>query len=675
MRLVSVRLTQPRRRVAQLAVVVGHFALVPGVLFALESGRPRFVGLLAYVIVSVAVFDVALIVSRTGRVQRTTPTLTVASSSLTDWRLLTALLFIGVAVLALVGKGLPYYLVITILFTAIILGILTEEVAGATVYKYIVLVAVSSALLLLSEGAAVAYYASTNDTIKHTVYAMRIAQAGTIDAIAATRYANLTIMHTLSAIGIQLTDLRPRVLIYLLTALVFQAALLASFLFLRTMSESAKLSLLGVTLMGFNIAFMRYGTAAHAQSLSFVFFTFVLFVLSSRLRANWKAALALPIMVAWIGTHHLSLAMGVGLLLLPVGFYILISRSSLRTNRHPISPRLYFLLLVLMVAYWGVLTSLFNVPLTWIFIHSPSAEGISTTKVILQLYDSPAELLQAAIPFAIDNIHYAFMLGFTGLGVRHLFLSEAIRDVRWQAVIIGFGAAAVFYFPNPAWIPLRGLGTLLRWGIMTLPLLVLPAAVGLREAARRSRRSPLQNVVVISLVAALVFTTIATGMSSPSIADLAGYDKEARSYISEEDLEAITFVQRYSRNEQPIYSTARMAAYIGRHRENIRERTPRNDRSKAIEQIVASGSTDRIVPQSGLTVFPVRAFREERVRTNVTDPNSEFYDSQTLNEVSITVPISAETYRWERQRDSVVYANGATVVQYVPTVENSTEEV
>jgi len=200
---------------------------------------------------------------------------------------------------------------------------------------------------------------------------------------------------------------------------------------------------------------------------------------------------------------------------------------------------------------------------------------------------------------------------------------------------------------------------------------VLPAAVGLREAARRSRRGPLQDVVVISLVAALVFTTIATGMSSPSIADLAGYDKEARNYISGEDLEALVFVQHYSRNEQPIYSTSRMAAYIMRQRKNTRERTPQNDRSEVIEWVVASGSTGRIVPQSGLTVFPVRAFREERVRTNITNPNSEFYDSQTLNEVSISAPVSAETYRWERQRDSVVYANGATVVQYVPAVKTT----
>ena len=675
MSLVSTRVAQPRRRVAQLVVVLGHAALIPGILFAFESGRSRFVGLLAYVVVAVAVFDVALLVSRSGRAQRTLPSFPALPAVLRDWRLLSAVLLVAIALVAFLGKGLLYYLVMTALFTAILLGILSGETGGVATYKYVLLITASSATLLLSEVLTVAYYASTNDTIKHTIYAMRIAQAGTIEAIAATRYANLTIMHTLSAIGIQLTDLRPRVLIYLLTALLFQAALLASFLFLRNMSESVTLSLLGITLIAFNIAFISYGTAAHAQSLSFVFFTFVLFVLSSRLRANWKAALALPIMVAWIGTHHLSLAMGVGLLFLPVGFYVLISGSSLRSNRHPISPRLYSLLLVLVIAYWGILTTVFSTPITWIFIHSPSAKGVSTTTVVLNLYDSPAELLQAAIPFAIDNIHYAFLLGFTGLGVRHLFLSEAIRDARWQAVIIGFGAAAVFYFPNPAWIPLRGLGTLLRWGIMTLPLLVLPAAIGLREAARRSRCGLLQDIVVVALVAALVFTTIATGLSNPSIADLAGYDKEARNYISGEDLEALEFVQHYSRAEQPIHSTVRMTAYVDLQWKNMRERTPRRDRTDSVRRIAADKSTNRIVSQSGLTIFPAEAFRESLVKVAILNPMSEFYDSRTLNKVSITAPVSTETYRWERGRDSVVYVNGATVVQYVPTVENSTEEL
>jgi putative effector of murein hydrolase LrgA (UPF0299 family) len=320
-----------------------------------------------------------------------------------------------------------------------------------------------------------------------------------------------------------------------------------------------------------------------------------------------------------------------------------------------------------------VLTTLLAVPFRWLLVFSPGAEGISTSKVVIQLYDSPLELLGAAVPFAIDNIHYAFALGFAGLGVRYLFLSEAIRDPRWQTILVGFGAAAVFYFPNPAWIPLRGFGTLLRWGVMTLPLLVLPVAVGLREAARRSRRGLLQDAVVVSLVVALVFTTIATGLSNPSIADLAGYDKEARNYISGEDLEALEFVQHYSRAEQPIYSTVRMTAYVDLQRKNMRERTPRRDQTDSARRIAADGSTNRIISQSGLTVFPAEAFRESLVKIAILDPTSEFYDSRTVDDLAITAPASASTYRWERQRDSVVYANGATVVQYVSTVENGSE--
>lgn len=298
----------------------------------------------------------------------------------------------------------------------------------------------------------------------------------------------------------------------------------------------------------------------------------------------------------------------------------------------------------------------------WLTTFSPKAsEGVDTTASLIVFYDDPGTLFVNAVPSLISELHYGFWLGFATVGIWTLFKSERIPISRLPLVLISVLAAAVFYFPNPAWIPLRGIAFLPRWGIMTLPFVTVIVTLTLNELGQSvsERGATILPLVMIFL---LLTVSVSSGFTDPSITDLSGYEKGERKYLSEEDMSAYSYTVTYSTPEQELSSGGILNNYM-----ILQEWTRQPDSTRRAGPWVdwyerTSVVDGQVVINDGLTVFQKAAFEEKGIRMALVNPEGRAY--RNVGDITILSAVSNEDATWTEANKSVVYSNRETVVAY-----------
>ena len=654
---VSVPASNQRRvRLLYVSLAALNLAALLGVAVGLYLGRMRYFGMALVALLAVALLDAIVFAageSRTPVRFRTGPHadhVTVAR----DPRIATAALFASVFAFAVFGRGAVYFAAVAAFFSAVLVRVAYTDYDEQSVTFDLGLVVLGGVLVLASKSLGVAYYASTFDTIYHTTHARRIAAFETLAVMEPTRYDVLPLFHTVASVGLRATGLPPRTFVGVFFAVLYPLAAVTVFAVIRNVTDSPQLGLLSAAILSVNPAFLTWGAHSHAQSLSFVFLVTFLAVLSKTTLDRRHTAIAALVSVAWVMTHHLSFAMGVFLISVPVAavsVWTLLSTIDIRILR-PMIQR-YVILVLVGVVYWTA-TGLLQHPVRWILRTSPAASvGVPTRNLLIQYYSEPLELLTAAVPFLLDSVHYAFFLALAGYGVWVAF-RPGEHGSRWGAplILFCFSVGALLYVPNPVWVPLRGLATLNRWGIMALPFIVLVPALGLRVVATE-RHGSLGTALVGVLVLALVFTSVGSGYADPSLADTAGYERGSQGYFTEEDLAAAAFVLDHSR-ESRVDASSLLPGYLSYTSWTTIDDDP-PDRFTTVRVVDGDLSI-----RPGLTVVQQDALHNSRIKVLIEDPDPDIYPAG----VSIYAPVSAEMIGWSEDLESVVYSDGGTVVVY-----------
>lgn len=653
-----------RSRTAQLVVVLLHLSLLPGMWVAVQIGRPRFVGLGTVVLTAVIVFDLLIVVSRFSNDRDRSIDQSASMSWISDQRFVWSLLIFAAAALVLLDE-VVFYVLVSVAFLLVFYRIVSLERGTRSASADLFLVAGGSLSLIGSQVFRVPYYYGVSDTIIHTSIAVDILTTNGLDSVASTRYGAYPIYHVLSSIGIRQTALQPRFFTGIMVAILFQVALIALFLFVRDLSGSRSIALSAVALVGFNLAFLKYGSRSHYQSLSFVFLTVFLFLSFRRTVSRRGIVAAVPLLFAWTMTHHVSVLMALALTSVPIALWWWFSaHDRIRFRRTTL--RMYSLLLIGFASYYVVVTTQFKEVLTWLLSTSPAAAGLSSTVDVIEAYDSIAVLISASIPFYLDHIHFSFWLGFSLLGLWVLFTSDLIEKRRWQVLLAGFVPAAVLYYPSPGWILLQGIVELGRWQLMLLPFLVVVPALGVRRAITANTSAAISKRVIGTVVLLLVFTSLGSGLTNPGLTDFAGIDKEPRRYLSDRQIAAAEWTLSYAGN-QTVHSDSELPNYIEQY-----SWARSNNRNVSMDQSVpvrASYAERRVLIREGLTVFSVDALREEGVFLRIVDIDLESYSDIDPTEEEITSPAYASTYRWNPTAADTVYTNGGTVVVYEASSE------
>ena len=635
------------------ALVALHVAVLVGLVLAVDSGRSRFFGMTVIGLASVLLLDFLLFAPydrvATAVFERTRPVWVVYQ----DPRFATGTLALAASVLLVVGRGVVFFLVVALLFGSLVLRAVLADDESVATPGTLALLGGGAGLLLAAQALTVPYYVRTLDTVYHATLAERITSAGSLAAVAGTRYADLPLFHTLSSVLAQMTGMDARTLMGVLFVVLFPVVVVAGFALVRNLTGSRRLGVLAGALAAFSPEFVAWGTQAHVQSLSFVFLA-VFGLLFTKWRTDHRfTAAAAVVTLAWILTHHLSVFMAV--VLLGVWAVWLLWAAVGRSDIGPVRRPLYqYVVLTISVAVYWVVSGVFWVPINWVTEFSPAASsGAPTTQFLIEFYSGPFELFGAATPFLFTQLHYVPFLALAGYGLWTVLRSGGEVPSRvYPMVLLGFFAAILVFVPNPAWIVARGIGALNRWGIMALLFVVPVAALGLERLTADSSRGGAVPIVAL-LVVTMAVLSVGAGFTDPSIADEAGYDKGARKHLSTGDIDAAEHVLQYS-DDGPVGSSHVMSGYMA-HAVWADLAPERPSRLTTLS--VREG---QLLTEPGLTLIEEQSLRTDGVKMTLQPPESEVYDGS----VSVLAPVSLDAEALALDRRSVVYDNSDTVVTF-----------
>jgi hypothetical protein len=649
--------SRPRSEVLYASLAFLNVCVLAGLAVAVQTGRSRFFGMTVIGVLTVGLVDAMIFrpFDRAGSavVARTARFWAVAG----DRRFAASALLASVGVLFTLGRGLAFFFLVGVSVTSVVLHVHLADRERIPVVSNLLLLASSGGLLVGGQVLTVPYYVRTHDTLYHTAVARRIAAAGSLAPVVGTRYQDLPVFHTLGAVWIQLSGVAPRAIIGVGFAVLFPVVVLAGYAFVRNVTGSPRVGLFGAALLAVNPEFVGWGTQAHVQSLSFVFLAVFLLLLSKWARDVRYTLAAGVVTLAWVMTHHLSVFMSVVLVTAWIGaglaWWLLANRGEQKLISRPLQQ---FLLLVVAVSVYWLISGLFWEPIIWITEHSTaSSTGLPTDQFVIRSYSNPLELAAASVPFLLNNLHYAFFLALCGYGLWALVRSEdGLPEHVRPKVAIGLVAAAPLYVPNPTWIVARGMAALNRWGIMTLLFLLPIGAVGLKRLA--TAPGPTKRVLAVALVVlAATFVSVGAGFTDPSLSDATGYDKGASKHLSTGDLAAADHVTRYT-DDTPVRSSDALSGYL--RFEGWSPRTSdRPDRFSL--SMVEDG---RIAIEPGLTVVDYGSLRDHRVKLGVTPEGSEMY----RGDVTVLAPVSTDEVEFEPDQENVVYHNAETMILFEP---------
>jgi len=633
-----------------LSIIAAHLLVPAGLWFAARIGRPRFFGLGLYVAAAILFVDILLLL-RESPVES-------AQQTVLDLRVPLILLVTSLGVAALDGPGIPLYIGIALLLLTVLYR--TEPLADTSRFGVAELLLVSGAasLLIGSQVFSVPYYVNVPDTINHTTTAMVLLDSSHLSAISSSRYFSFSAFHVLSSTGMRFTRLSPRLFMGVFMLLLFQVALVAAYLFFTRVSGSKPLGIFAAILLSVNISYLHYGSIAHYQSLSYLFYSVFLTLLATGRWETRYVVLTVPIAVTWVVTHHVSVLIAVALTAVPIAYLAVYIWRTKRLWKERSTVYMFIAFGLIFSGYWVVVTSRFREVLSWIFFSSPAAEGVASSFYFIQAIDEIDELFRQSLPFFVDSLHYSFLLALALIGFLALARDGKFSSFRWRLVAVSFVPAAVFYFPNPAWVPLEGTIPFSRWRLMVLPFLLLVPAVGLRYGFQSARRRGIRHAAVAVFIVVLLFANTASGMVHPGFTDIVGIQKGSQQYLEEEELQASSFVYAHLNDRQQVYARSDLAVYL--HQYAWAENRPHEE--SQFSKLSASYARKELLIEPGLSVVSVNAFNTNGIFVWLVD-----FESSTGSGAQVGSSIHADDYHWNQNQTATVYDNGNVVIEYRPS--------
>ena len=597
----------------QLLILLLHLFVAGGLLLVLEFGSPRYVGLYGYAATSLLVFDVLYYFPRLRGLE-----IGVSTSQIVDTRLLYILLFLSVSILVMTGKGILYYLSLTTIIFALVYSSIRKEVTD----HHIIVLFLVSITLLVGQASTGRFYFAYFDTIYHTNAITEVTRTGDLQPV---EYAKGTLpaLFLLGGMAVEIFGTEARWTMALLTAVGIQTVGLVVYTFVSRLGFARTTGFIGYCLLVVSPSFLDFGTRVHPQTLSFILFS--VFVLVSVLNNRTKGQfLLLVIIVAWILSHQASLLIG-ALLFFPVSVYLYT-----RGNDGPLKS--LFLLGVIVISYWVVFTTLVSVIPAWLFIINPQVNAVQT-RLLIPTVETTRELLRLSVPYYLSSVYRSFWLALAGIGTYCVFHRYGWSNQLSVLLSLCIPAGWAF-FPNPAWIGIQKVLILQRWSVMALLLVVILPAIGLRMLVSETASS--RGVVIASVIALLLFTSLGNGLTDPSLTEMSGDPKEIRHHLTDQDIRSIEFVRTYT--ESTVETSVSFLQYMG------------GTKVTQDSQIVSVTGGGMIVDSDRSVLLPNAALRDNGIKVRIRTNREAEYLS-IVNEADLRLPST-------RNR---VYTNGGAV--------------
>lgn len=632
------------RTISRAIVLFVNLGTIFGGYFVVKSGRSRFMGMYLGTILAVLLMDIVLY---TTRQSTNTVTETRWIRVFSDLRFGWSILLVAISIAAVFGLGMTSY----VLFSAAALSAI-YQIANQKRTSFgpllLLVIGVSSSVMLFQLFHTNIY--APGDTLFHAFNARAVAETGTIRAIEPNSiYQIFPIVHILLASEALIMGLNPLQIGQVGSVIIYQSAFIFAYYYYRelyTFATSEAEHLLAAIFIVLSPLFFHYAMTIHAQSLSVVLFLLVLYLFHSNTGDRRFTTLLTLISSVWVMTHHGSAMMGLAFF----SFAFAALHFSYEDNKNPYIYR-FILLILIAGTYWAVITFAVNKPFAWLFAGSPAASGIPIGQgsLLVESTDGVYSLVVLGVPKLIRHVHYFVVVAFAGVGL----LKMVDRGLSFRVAFLVAALPAAFFFPNPAWLVLRGATDVVRWGVMAFPFIALFAGVGINSAIRSVRGSEVQLGFCVVLLLLLVLI-IASGPTDPSLADELGTDGKFSREITEDELKAIEYVEKHAGGQDVTASQleGKFLSSAIRYEELAGRRAKRSQ--TGIKRIRA-GRNNELIFFSGLSIFPVDDYDDDIIRVYIPSQNGDFLFATT---------VTGSEVDWTRSKQVVVYSNGNTIVQH-----------
>ena len=629
-----------RDRLLYTTLLLANFSVLIMGIFSFQNQSPVILGQYFYGVFFVVIFDfisvLYIIELKLDNSQYHTPSLRY------NWRVFIIILLFDISVLSVFGLSVTFYLI-----SAILLIILLERALSsvASVESTLTLLLITAIIFLLSLLRINGFPVAVNDTLVKGSNIAAVAAGGDASFLKYTRYGPLPMYFILSAISTKIFDLSVRYAVFLQGAVIYTGVLIVFYCLVKYATKSKLFALISAIFLFSNPLFLRFSNRVHPQSLSFVLLCSVLLLLLKYRPQPRDHILFLTVTFVWIGTHHLGLIVA-----MPFVIIILLWNSgNWGKHNRSLSTNVDLRLIVfglLLSTHWVLISRVFMVPIRWYFYVSPGSSGAKIIPTI-----TTSKLISNSIPFFLQNIEYSILLAITLFGVIFLYKRE-IQIANRHLLLSCLLLAGILYFPNPLWLPLLKRIPLRRSGLMVLPFVVPIAAISVHYLYQ-SYHPRLGRPILKFILAFLLFTSLLSGWTEPSVNDIAGYDKEARNYISSYDLHTISFIRIHKDTEIDTYAPWLIHMYLNLNIgqiDNIEDREGRYWYESNAQLVYGDKRGGNIIVEKGLTIYPESAFKRDSVKIGLHSGGH--------------VDMSDEEMAWDTRSNSVVYSNGYSKIIY-----------
>ncbi|HYS72432.1 MAG TPA: hypothetical protein VEO96_00400 [Thermoplasmata archaeon] len=403
------------------------------------------------------------------------------------------------------------------------------------------------------------FYYGDLDPIVHASFVDNLTRTGTISSDTLGIYVSFPVFHVLSSEISQLVGTGSFESMFICVLLASAGGLIAFYVLAKRVLGGILGAAVASLLLATGFEWLYIAISPRPQSLSMIFFIFVLSILSVQGRFGLsRASVFALISVVWILTHQISVLFAISF----VAFSFVLDKLGFApSNALRVSLNSLLYLGVLLAGYWMVISSFGN----WLVpVVAQRLTGF-TEYQYSQLYNVGG---LSDLSFLINTVGFAPLLALLVLCFLRLATHDVqVSDIRsWSTLAL---AGAVFYFPNPLWLSptFAGLG-LDRLGRILEPIIVLGASLTLLRLLKGAR-SNAHSQEKVAMVAAIVVVSLVAGFTasnglrpnSDSLTDLLGI-RQPRLFFDADEVSAVTFVTMHLGPKATINSDVPTSAFL-----------------------------------------------------------------------------------------------------------------
>lgn len=450
-----------------------------------------------------------------------------------------------------------YFIVAPLIAGSIFVQLLCER---PTWTDCLILVQISLLSLSIIWGVSLKYplYFGASDTLIHMHYIDTVVQNGNVTGIGID-YAYFPLYHIFNAVGIEITDLSLRNVVFIFNGIVWQAGILFAYLVFKQFSKSRIFSLLACLLLTVSVDIIFYGMYAGTMAWAYVIFLCWLYLVIRKVNLNY-ILLSLIVMFTLILTHHTTV-----LFCIPVAFVIYISQKLFTRDRLGKS--------TVLLLSTQLLSICFFLYLFYIAVSFAAPVGRTWTQELIMPAGAQS---YGTSSFGLNAAYYSFVILCYFIAIGAVIRDKKSGNNLWSIGGIALASLIflVFYVSGPIDLLRQSrVGLLYRLRLLVSPFVIYMVAYGVNQLMHLEytagknifKRFIQMPILITGLVVVMSVSAMLSGANAADNTYMLRSADKGTQYFKNSELALFSFIENNGDHDLTLYGdweTTRNELYL-----------------------------------------------------------------------------------------------------------------